>query len=193
MSVALSSSSSLSLSFLRTTRECNISGAYSYKNWSTCSQLDRAILELPVHLVGLGTRNPCLEANREYTSSVEVTLPLVQQIISQSHSNKYDIWYYIYFKSPEFCIVWCCPLYLYSRLFLRLKSAIQQLSGCMKTWALSGTRGCLGTTLTVLMHWGSSCGSDEGIISLIINKANKKLTVLFSTASHLNPITESGW
>jgi len=56
-----------------------------------CSQLDRTILALPVHLGGLGMRYPCLEANHKYASSVKITTPLVQQIISQSHPNKYEI------------------------------------------------------------------------------------------------------
>ena len=41
-----------------------------------CGQLDREILALPV---------PCHDAHREYTSSVKVTTPLVEQIISQTH------------------------------------------------------------------------------------------------------------
>ena len=56
-----------------------------------CSQLDRTILVLPVRLGGLGMRIPCLEADDKYASSVKVTTPLVQQIMSQSHANKYDI------------------------------------------------------------------------------------------------------
>ena len=52
-----------------------------------CNQLaiDRTILAPPVRLGGLGFGNPCLEANHEYASSVKVTTPLVQQIVSQSH------------------------------------------------------------------------------------------------------------
>ena len=48
-------------------------------------QLDRNILALPVRLGGLGLGNPSLEARREYASSVKVTKPLVEQIVSQSH------------------------------------------------------------------------------------------------------------
>ena len=50
-----------------------------------CNQLDRNILALPVPLGGLGLGNPSLEARREYASSVKVTKPLVEQIVSQSH------------------------------------------------------------------------------------------------------------
>jgi len=50
-----------------------------------CNQLDRTILALPVRPGGLGFGNPCLEASHEYASSVKVTTPLVQQIVSQSH------------------------------------------------------------------------------------------------------------
>ena len=46
-------------------------------------QLDRNILALPVRGLGLG--NPSLETRREYASSVKVTKPLVEQIVSQSH------------------------------------------------------------------------------------------------------------
>ena len=52
---------------------------------SKCNQLDRNILALPVRLGGLGLGNPSLEARREYASSVKVTKPLVEQIVSQSH------------------------------------------------------------------------------------------------------------
>ena len=38
-----------------------------------CNLLDRTILALPVRLGGLGLGNPCLEASREYASSVKVT------------------------------------------------------------------------------------------------------------------------
>ena len=50
-----------------------------------CNQLDRTILALPVRLGDLGFGNPCLEGSREYASSVKVTTPLVEQIVSQSH------------------------------------------------------------------------------------------------------------
>ena len=50
-----------------------------------CDQLDRDILALPVRLGGLGLANPSSDANLEYTSSVKVTAPLVEQIMSQVH------------------------------------------------------------------------------------------------------------
>ena len=49
-----------------------------------CNQLDRNILELSVCSGGLGLGNPSLEARREYASSVKVTKPLVEHIVSQS-------------------------------------------------------------------------------------------------------------
>ena len=55
-----------------------------------CDQLDRDILALPVCLGGLGLGNPSLEARREYASSVKVTKPLVDQIVSQSHQLPKD-------------------------------------------------------------------------------------------------------
>ena len=55
-----------------------------------CNQLDRTILALPVRLGGLGFGNPCLEASREYASSIKVTTPLVEQIVSQSHELPED-------------------------------------------------------------------------------------------------------
>ena len=55
-----------------------------------CNQLDRNILALPVRLGGLGLGNPSLEARCEYASSVKVTKPLVEQIVSQSHQLPED-------------------------------------------------------------------------------------------------------
>ena len=55
-----------------------------------CNELDRNILALPVRLGGLGLGNPSLEARREYASSVKVTKPLVEQIVSQSHQLPED-------------------------------------------------------------------------------------------------------
>ena len=49
-----------------------------------CNQLDRNILALPVRLGGLGLGNPSLEARCENVSSVKVTKPFVEQIISES-------------------------------------------------------------------------------------------------------------
>ena len=55
-----------------------------------CTRLDRDILALPVRLGGLGMTNPCLDANLEQSSSVKVTIPLVQQIVAQSHQMPDD-------------------------------------------------------------------------------------------------------
>ena len=55
-----------------------------------CNQLDRTILALPVRLGGPGMGNPSLEKSRKYASSVKVTTPLVQQIVSQSHQLPED-------------------------------------------------------------------------------------------------------
>ena len=55
-----------------------------------CNQLDRNILALPVRFGGQGLGNPFLEARREYASSVKVTKPLVEQIVSQSHQLPED-------------------------------------------------------------------------------------------------------
>ena len=38
----------------------------------------------------MGLGNPSLEARREYASSVKVTRPLVEQIVSQSHQLPED-------------------------------------------------------------------------------------------------------
>ena len=51
----------------------------------SCSSSERDILALPVRHCGLGITNPCREANREYQSSVKVSMPLVEKIISQTH------------------------------------------------------------------------------------------------------------
>ena len=55
-----------------------------------CNQLNTNNLALPVHLGGLCLGNPSLEARREYASSVKVTKPLVEQIVSQSHQLPKD-------------------------------------------------------------------------------------------------------
>ena len=47
-----------------------------------CGQLDRDKLALPVRLGGLGIANPSSDANFDYTSSVKVTAPLVEEIVS---------------------------------------------------------------------------------------------------------------
>ena len=62
-----------------------LENAISHASFLQCNQLDRNILALPVRLGGLGLGNPSLEARREYASSVKVTKPLVEQIVSQSH------------------------------------------------------------------------------------------------------------
>ena len=54
------------------------------------NQLDRNFLALPVRLGGLGLGNLSLEARRECASSVKVTKPLVEQIVSQSHQLPKD-------------------------------------------------------------------------------------------------------
>ena len=41
-------------------------------------------------MAGLGLGNPSLEARRQYASSVKVTKPLVEQIVSQSHQLPED-------------------------------------------------------------------------------------------------------
>ena len=51
---------------------------------------DRDILALPVRLGGLGIANPSSDANFDYTSSVKVTAPLVEQIVSQVHQLPED-------------------------------------------------------------------------------------------------------
>ena len=43
------------------------------------------IIILPVRLGGLGIANPSSDANFDYTSSVKVRVPLVEQIMSQVH------------------------------------------------------------------------------------------------------------
>ena len=55
-----------------------------------CGQLDRDLLALPVRLGGLGVANPSGDANLEYTSSVKVTAPLVEQIVAQVHQLPED-------------------------------------------------------------------------------------------------------
>ena len=53
-------------------------------------QLERDILALPVHLGGLGITDPSSDANFDYTSSVKVTAPLVEKIVSQVHQLHED-------------------------------------------------------------------------------------------------------
>lgn len=56
----------------------------------TNRQCGRDILALPVRLGGLGVANPSGDANLEYTSSVKVTAPLVEQIVAQVHQLPED-------------------------------------------------------------------------------------------------------
>ena len=55
-----------------------------------CNELDRNILALPVRLGGPGLGNPSFDAWRECVSSVKVTKPFVEQIVSQSHQLPED-------------------------------------------------------------------------------------------------------
>ena len=55
-----------------------------------CSQLDRDILALPVHLGRLGVANPSSDAYLDYTSSVKVKAPPVEQIVSQVYQLPKD-------------------------------------------------------------------------------------------------------
>ena len=55
-----------------------------------CGHLDRDILALPVCLGGLGVANSSSDADLDYTSSVKVTAPLVEQIVSQVHQLPED-------------------------------------------------------------------------------------------------------
>ena len=48
-------------------------------------ELDRDVLALPVNFGGLGVANPSGDANLDYTSSVKVTAPLVEQIVAKVH------------------------------------------------------------------------------------------------------------
>jgi len=50
-----------------------------------CNEDDRNIVSLPTRYEGLGITNPCINAEYEYSSSVKVTAPLVEKIVSQSH------------------------------------------------------------------------------------------------------------
>ena len=55
-----------------------------------CGQLERDILALPVRLGGLGIADPSSDATFDYTSSVKVTAPLFEQIVSQVHQLPKD-------------------------------------------------------------------------------------------------------
>ena len=47
------------------------------------SDLERELLALPAHLGGLGLLNPSHLSTTEYSASIKVTQPLVDQIIKQ--------------------------------------------------------------------------------------------------------------
>ena len=49
------------------------------------NQNDRYIISFPPRHGGLGITNPCTEPCLEYSSSIKVTAPLVEKIVSQSH------------------------------------------------------------------------------------------------------------
>ncbi|XP_044169682.1 uncharacterized protein LOC122953779 [Acropora millepora] len=49
------------------------------------TQEERDLLELPVRLGGLGLVNPARTASQEYEASIQITGPLVRQIIKQAH------------------------------------------------------------------------------------------------------------
>ena len=50
-----------------------------------CNQNDRNIIFFPPRHGGLGITNPCTEPCLEYSSSIKVTAPLVEKIVSQSY------------------------------------------------------------------------------------------------------------
>ena len=50
-----------------------------------CSKLDRDVIPQPLRLGGLGLSNPCHEAAREHASSIQVTSPLVEHIVAETH------------------------------------------------------------------------------------------------------------
>lgn len=50
----------------------------------TCTPAERELLALPVRLGGLGLKNPCRNATKEYEASIRVTQPLVKQIEAQA-------------------------------------------------------------------------------------------------------------
>ena len=52
--------------------------------------MDRDVLALPVRLGGLGLSNPCHEAAREHASSIQVTSPLREHILAQTHQPPDD-------------------------------------------------------------------------------------------------------
>ena len=52
----------------------------------TCSENERDVLALLVRMGGLGITNPCKAATIEYSASVNITAPLVEQITSQTHN-----------------------------------------------------------------------------------------------------------
>ena len=52
-----------------------------------CSQVERDLVALPARMGGLGLTNPSEIAELEYSASIMVTRPLVDQIVAQSHQS----------------------------------------------------------------------------------------------------------
>ena len=51
----------------------------------TCAMSERELLTLPLRKRGLGLEHPDERAGFEYAMSLQVTAPLVTQIVSQAH------------------------------------------------------------------------------------------------------------
>ena len=56
----------------------------------TCTTSERELLALPVRMGGLGLENPVERAGFEHAMSLQVTAPLVTQIVSQAHEPPDD-------------------------------------------------------------------------------------------------------
>ena len=56
----------------------------------TCTTSERELLALPVRKGGLGLENPVERAGFEHAMSLQVTAPLVTQIVSQAHETQDD-------------------------------------------------------------------------------------------------------
>ena len=52
-----------------------------------CSQVERDLVALPARMGGLGLTNPSEIAESEYSASIMLTRPLVDQIVAQSHQS----------------------------------------------------------------------------------------------------------
>ena len=52
-----------------------------------CSEAERDLVALPVHMGGLGLINPSDSADAEYSASIRVSPPLVSKIEAQSHET----------------------------------------------------------------------------------------------------------